>query len=188
MSRKKAEADLRLDELFSEISREDDEDLPPEFYAHEMERVIRRKKELDAQEAAEKIVRMDQGKKAVRRDGHAGPRWKIALSVAAVFLFLILGTLLTGDSLRKPGNTPNPGGRITLIETPDSTTGFDGKDIVDTSEVRKRDEQESGFGRFMGNMWLFTRAALPYLGGAAVCILVILYAAGKKKRDKGTNP
>ena len=38
--------DEKLDELIAALAEEEDEDFSPEFYEHEMERILQRKKEV----------------------------------------------------------------------------------------------------------------------------------------------
>ena len=101
------------------------------------------------------------------------PQWKAMLSLAAVFVFLICGTLLTKGSLREA--ISNPG-----INNPNGT-GIDDLDIIDTSELINPEGKTSGISEFFQDMWLFVKASLPYLGGAAVIILIIVMV--RKRRN-----
>ena len=51
------------------------------------------------QESGSNIVRLPRGKSFF-----TNPQWRMLISVAAVFIFLITGTLLSRESLHNPGN------------------------------------------------------------------------------------
>ena len=180
MNGKRDDADMKLDELFAEIAREDDVDLSPEFYAHRTERVIQRMKELDAETdpgaGNEKVQKEDAGNS---RKGTTRRPWATTVfSIAAVFVFLICGTFLTRGSLR--GTTPpgTPGGQITVVENPGNTPGIDGSGIIDTTEVKTPE----GFVGFMQDMWLFIKASFLYLCAVTAVVLLIVRV---RKKNKG---
>lgn len=178
MNGKRDDTDMKLDELFAEIAREDDVDLSPEFYAHRTERVIRRMKEEEAEEASRTDAAEDQEGAGSGRKGTARRPWATTVfSIAAVFVFLICGTFLTRGSLRGMYTPGTPGGQITVVENPGNTPGIDGSGIIDTTAVKK----PAGFAGFMQDMWLFIKAAFPYLCAAAAVVLIIVIVRKKMK-------
>ena len=181
MNGKRDDADIKLDELFAEIAREDDVDLSPEFYAHRTERVIQRMKELDAEKDSGADIEKDQEDAGSGRKGNIRRPWTTTVfSIAAVFVFLICGTFLTRGSLRGTNTPGTPGGQITVVENPGNTPGIDGTGIIDTTDVKA----PAGFAGFMQDMWLFIKAAFPYLCVIAAVVLVIVLVR-KKKESKG---
>lgn len=127
------------------------------------------------EESHNNITEINQGRKNNRRI------WTSVISIAATFVFLIGGTLLTRGSLddpnvHKPAATVEPGG----------TPGFDESDIVDTSDVKNPGQnQPDSFASFMQDMWKFICRVAPYIGGAAVIALIAgLLIAGKKKQQQ----
>ena len=168
--------DEKLDELLAELAEEEDEDFSPDFYEHEMERILQRKKELEIEVAAKGDV-ISLSDLIKDRMNRLQPQWKAMLSIAAVFVFLICGTLLTRGSLRT--NPSHPGGQIVVIDNPGGEPGGNGPEVIDTSDVKNSDS----FAVFMQDMWLFIKAALPYLGGAAAIALIIILVMKKKRSD-----
>ena len=196
--------DEELNELLADLAEEEDEDFSPDFYEHEMERILQRKKELE-EEAAESKAQPDKGDTDTRPAEEAGtdvtesadtanvvsfpaykknktkglqPQWKVMLSIAAVFVFLICGTLLTRGSLRTDPNTP--GGQIVVIDNPGGEPGGNDPGVIDTSDVKNPDS----FAVFMQDMWLFIKSALPWLCGAAAIVLIILVIKKKRSDDQ----
>ena len=195
--------DEELNKLLADLAEEEDEDFSPDFYEHEMERILQRKKELE-KEAAELKAQQDKedaGKRLAEEPGadvaastdtgnvvsfseykknktkSLQPQWKAMLSIAAVFVFLICGTLLTRGSLRT--NPSTPGGQIVVIDNPGGEPGGNGPEVIDTSDVKNSDS----FAVFMQDMWLFIKAALPYLCGAAAIAVIIILVMKKKRSD-----
>ena len=203
MDEKNLITDEELNKLLADLAEEEDEDFSPDFYEHEMERVLQRKKELEKEAAEIKAQRdgEDAGKRLdeeaetdVTESAGTGnvvsfseykknktksiqPQWKAMLSIAAVFVFLICGTLLTRGSLRT--NPGTPGGQIIVIDNPGDEPGGNGPDVIDTSDVKNSDS----FAVFMQDMWLFIKAAMPYLCGAAVIAVIIILVMKKKRSD-----
>ncbi len=172
MSESDKKIDQQLDALLDELGNEEAPPMSAEFRAQAMDRIIQRKKELDALKQPEQSdVQADSSpappvsptmlktRKPARRF-RAG--W---LAAAAALVFLVCGTLLTRGSLRQPAD-PTPGGNQ-LIGTPVAHI---------TSEP-----EPSRILQFFGDMWLFLKAAFPYL--AAACALgAVLYILFRKKR------
>ncbi len=178
MNGKRDEADMKLDELFAEIAKEDDVDLSPEFYAHRTERVIRLMKEEEAKEASRIKAAEDQEGAGSGRKGTAKRPWATTVfSIAAVFVFLICGTFLTRGSLRGTNSPGTPGGQITVVENPGNTPGIDGSGIIDTTEVKTPE----GFVGFMQDMWLFIKASFLYLCAVTAVVLLIVIVRKKMK-------
>lgn len=170
--------DEKLDELLAALAEEEDEDFSPEFYEHEMERILKRKKELEAEAAGQQARQETECPVYAKKKRSLKPQWKAMLSMAAVFVFLICGTLLTRGSLRAA--TSIPGGQIVIVDTPEGAPGGSGLGIVDTSDVKNPE----GFAGFMQDMWLFIKAALPYLCAAAVIAIIIVFVVRKMKSEQ----
>lgn len=106
-------------------------------------------------------------------------QWRVALSIAAVFVFLIGGTVLTRGKLRDTDRPVIPS--VPVVENPDGNTGNDGLGIIDTSDIKIPE----GVSAFFQDIWLFAKAVAPELicaaAGAAIGICIM------KKKKKISN-
>ena len=197
MSNREDAADRELKKLLAAIADEEVPESSPEFYAHEMERVLQRKKELEAEAALQKEkatpdlklvsdknsnppeLRVDR-----KREKRMRNTWRSLIAIAAMFVFLIGGTVLTRGKLRTPVNIGQPGGQITVVDFPGGQSIDPGKDRQDTSQLTGTEDA----GSFLEDMWLFLLASLPYLGGAAILVgggyVVVKNTRSKNKSDK----
>ena len=197
MSNREGVADRELKKLLAAIADEEVPESSPEFYAHEMERVLQRKKELEAEAALQKEKATPDLK--LVSDKHSNPpelrvdrkrekrmrnTWRSLIAIAAMFVFLIGGTVLTRGKLRTPVNIGQPGGQITVVDLPGSQSIDPGKDRQDTSQLTGTENA----GSFLEDMWLFLLASLPYLGGTAIIVAggyVVLKTT--KRKDKSNE-
>ena len=108
------------------------------------------------------------------------PRFRGWIAAAAAAVFLVGGTLLTRGSLR-PSQEPQPGAPIVLSGTP---TSYDPSrpDAPEGQGEGRNPEQGSGAVLFLEDMWLFLKAALPYLGSAAAGAAVTAFVLRKKEK------
>ena len=108
------------------------------------------------------------------------PRFRGWAAAAAAAVFLVGGTLLTRGSLR-PGQAPQPAGPIVLSGQP---TSYDPSrpDAPEGQQEGQNPEQNSGVVLFLEDMWLFVKAALPYLGSAAAGAAVTAFVLRKKEK------
>ena len=225
MSNREDAADRELKKLLAAIADEEVPESSPEFYAHEMERVLQRKKELEAEAALQEssvsvkdnteigpdeqsdnkntVATSDNPREEKSRpdlqlvsDQYSKPHglptdrsrnkrmrntWRSLIAIAAMFVFLIGGTVLTRGKLRTPVNIGQPGGQITVVDFPGGQSIDPGKDRQDTSQLTGTEDA----GSFLEDMWLFLKASLPYLGGTAIIVAggyVVLKAT--KRKDK----
>lgn len=147
-----------VDDLLKELEREEVPAMTAEFEAQAMDRIRERKKEMDAEEPA------------ARPRGAVSFRWRAWIAVAAAFVFLIGGTLLTRGKLRPaaPGNQPG-------IERPAGTPA---------ALPLGGPEEKSDTVSFFEDMGFFVKAALPYLAGAGAAAAVYLVIRKKKTGQK----
>ena len=108
------------------------------------------------------------------------PRFRGWVAAAAAAVFLVGGTLLTRGSLR-PSQGPQPGAPIVLSGQP---TSYDPSrpDAPEGQGEGRNPEQGSGVVLFLEDMWLFLKAALPYLGSAAAGAAVTAFVLRKKEK------
>ena len=198
---------INVDSLLEELEGMDVPPMTPEFEARAMEKIRQRKAEMDQQEkAAEGIVReipaaaaagklpeeKEAGRTSVKEETKESPaekgsgarilrpRFRGWIAAAAAAVFLVGGTLLTRGTLR-PGQGPQPGAPIVLSGQP---TSYD-PSRPDAPEGQKEDqnpEQGSGVVLFLEDMWLFLKAALPYLGSAAAGAAITAFVLRKKEK------
>ncbi len=102
--------------------------------------------------------------------------WKELIAIAAVFVFLIGGTLLTRGRLRDAGSSQSPVTHTIGGEKDPAGSKIDSSKIVDASDRKETISQENDSYSFFQDMGLFVRASLPYLaiaaGGAAIWIII----------------
>ena len=108
------------------------------------------------------------------------PRFRGWIAAAAAAVFLVGGTLLTRGSLR-PSQELQSGAPIVLSGTP---TSYDPSrpDAPEGQGEGQNPEQGSGAVLFLEDMWLFLKAALPYLGSAAAGAAVTAFVLRKKEK------
>ena len=153
-----------VEALLNELEEEEVPPMTAEFEADAMQRIARRKKELDEAEN-------------ISHRGSASSGWKIWLAAAAVFIFLFGGTLLTRGSLHTDNNPSDPGTGKTSIVQPMSMDPLS----IDQSEEEKIPQDQNQATLFFEDMWLFVKASLPWLGGAGA-LAVLLYLVRKKQK------
>ncbi len=197
MSNREDAADRELKKLLAAIADEEVPESSPEFYAHEMERVLQRKKELEAEAALQKEkatpdLKLVSDKNSNppelqvdrKREKRMRNTWRSLIAIAAMFVFLIGGTVLTRGKLRAPVNIGQPGGQITVVDFPGGQSIDPGKDRQDTSQLTGTGDA----GSFLEDMWLFLLTSLPYLGGTAIIVAggyVVLKTT--KRKDKSNE-
>lgn len=203
---------VNVESLLEELEGMDVPPMAPEFEARAMEKIRQRKAEMDQREKAaedlpaESSVReipaaaaagklteeKEAGRTSVKekpKGNPAGessgarilrPRFRGWIAAAAAAVFLVGGTLLTRGSLR-PSQEPQPGAPIVLSGTP---TSYDPSrpDAPEGQGEGRNPEQGSGAVLFLEDMWLFLKAALPYLGSAAAGAAVTAFVLRKKEK------
>ena len=117
--------------------------------------------------------------------GRFSRQWTTILSLAAVFVFVLGGTLLTRGKLRSPGNSSNSSvteGQIVTVITPYADTSIDESSVIETGKVSKpQAPAQPAPASFLQDMWLFIKAAAPYLGSALVGAGIAVFFMRKKK-------
>ena len=108
-------------------------------------------------------------------------QWRVALSIAAVFVFLIGGTILTRGKLRDTDRPVIPS--VPVTDHPGGNTGDGGTDIIDTSEIKTPE----GVSAFFEDMWLFVKAAAPELICAAAGVAAGIFIM-KRKEQRSNSP
>lgn len=164
-----------VNDLLNELEKEEVPPMSAEFEATAMKKISKRKNELEQEESRSRL----------RRSSRNG--WKTLLSIAAAFVFLIGGTLLTRGSLRTeknwgPGITKpiilptlrtdsfsvNSSG---ILQEPQDQTQTEEsekpQDPTPTEEIKKTPERNQAV-LFLEDMWLFLKASLPWLGCAVI--------------------
>ena len=189
------------------LSRDKAPESSPEYEAELMQKVIQRKAELenspeedsfwddfdvdndetpvwgdgteDFEEEKISPVHPDLDTPAASYADHSRIRriWTSFAAVAALLVFLFGGTALSRNSLRP--TAPGPGSHISVVQT-DSSTGADKTGIVDTSDPGSEPSETV---LFFQDMWLFVKAAAPYIGGAAAVGLILLLLRRRQKTD-----
>ena len=147
-----------VDDLLKELEQEEVPAMTAEFEAQAMDRIRERKNELDAEETG------------VRPHRVINFRWRAWIAVAAAFVFLIGGTLLTRGKLH-PAAPGNPPGIEQPSGAPASLPADDQEGKTDTVS-------------FFEDMGLFVKAALPYLAGAGAAAAVYLIIRKKQSGQK----
>lgn len=141
-----------VDALLKELEQEEVPAMTEAFEKQAMGRIIERKKELDAEdEKNSRVISL---------------RWRRWISIAAVFVFLFGGTLLTRGSFR---NTPVMPGTPSAVTVPKTSQPEEG--------------QRSEVALFFEDMGLFVKAALPYLAGAGAVAAALLIIRKKKTKQ-----
>lgn len=198
---------VNVESLLEELEGMDVPPMAPEFEARAMEKIRQRKVEMDQREkavasnvreipAAAAAGKLPEEKEAGRTSVKEKPKGKPAgessgvriirprfrgwVAAAAAAVFLVGGTLLTRGSLR-PSQEPQPGAPIVLSGTP---TSYDPShpDAPEGQGEGRNPEQGSGAVLFLEDMWLFLKAALPYLGSAAAGAAVAAFVLRKKEK------
>lgn len=152
-----------VEALLNELEKEEVPPMTAEFEADAMQRIARRKEELDEEENISHRTSVRSG-------------WKIWLAAAAVFIFLFGGTLLTRGSLHTDYPS-DPGTGKTGIVQPMSMDPLS----IDQTEEEKIPQDQNQATLFFEDMWLFVKASLPWLGGASA-LAVLLYLVRKKQK------
>lgn len=179
-----------VEDLLKELETEAVPEMDPSFEADAMKRIARRRRELDAEEAAQAFPkayalpaaktkgpeRTGAGKDSRPGAGKGRLGRNTWLSIAAALVFLIGGTLLTRDRLRPkvPSGQPEDVIQSTALRT-------DGQEEGSGAEPGKEAEP-GGIALFLEDMGLFLKAAVPYLTGAGAAAAVLLLVRGKDKR------
>ena len=133
-----------VEALLDELEKEEVPSMTAEFESQAMERIVRRKKELE-----EEVKPM--------RSGHAlSHRWKAWLAVAAAFIFLFGGTLLTRKSFHNETSW-NPGnGQPDVVFRPAAFNPPDGNPKTETTDPQEQNEAAL----FFEDMWMFLKMTL----------------------------
>ena len=166
---------INVDSLLEELEGMDVPPMTPEFEARAMEKIRQRKAEMDQlEETKESPAEKGSGARILR------PRFRGWIAAAAAAVFLVGGTLLTRGTLR-PGQVPQPGAPIVLSGQP---TSYDPSrpDAPEGQKEGQNPEQGSGVVLFLEDMWLFLKAALPYLGSAAAGAAITAFVLRKKEK------
>ena len=150
-----------VEALLKELETQEVPEMTPEFDARAMDRIIQRKKELDEEEPE------------IRTGKSSGMGWRAWVAVAATFVFLLGGTLLTRESFHTEKVLNPLTGEEILIKRLPGAAG-------DPAGTR------NGITLFFQDMWLFVKAALPYLAGAAI-VAVIWYFVRKKLKKRNNK-
>ena len=153
-----------VEALLDELEKEKVPAMTAEFEAQAMSRIALRKKELDEEE------------QPVHANRTAGFRWKAWLAAAAAFVFLLGGTLLTRGSFRTDQPDQPDSGKPGIVHP----MAIDPLADPQTEEA-KEPETQNQIALFFGDMWLFLKAALPWLGGAGA-LAVAVYLVRKKQK------
>ena len=167
MEKEQPNRGVDVESLLNELENEEVPAMTAEFESQAMSRIVRRKEELDAEEE----------KPGATRAARTG--WKAWLAIAAVFVFLIGGTLLTRDSLR-PRQAPDLGSIGISIINPVSRDPLGSETVT----VRKDPAETGGAALFMEDMGRFVVASLPYLAGAGVLAGLLYLVIQKRKSPK----
>ena len=157
-----------VEALLDELEKEEVPSMTAEFESQAMERIVRRKKELE-----EEVKPM--------RSGHAlSHRWKAWLAVAAAFIFLFGGTLLTRKSFHNETSW-NPGnGQPDVVFRPAAFNPPDGNPKTETTDPQEQNEAAL----FFEDMWMFLKISLPWAGGAGVVVLLVFLIRKRKKEHR----
>lgn len=157
-----------VEALLDELEKEEVPSMTAEFESQAMERIVRRKKELE-----EEVKPM--------RSGHAlSHRWKAWLAVAAAFIFLFGGTLLTRKSFHNETSW-NPGnGQPDVVFRPAAFNPPDGNPKTETTDQQEQNEAAL----FFEDMWMFLKISLPWAGGAGVVVLLVFLIRKRKKEHR----
>ena len=157
-----------VEALLDELEKEEVPSMTAEFESQAMERIVRRKKELE-----------EEGKPM--RPGHAlSHRWKAWLAVAAAFIFLFGGTLLTRKSFHNETSW-NPGnGQPDVVFRPAAFNPPDGNPKTETTDPQEQNEAAL----FFEDMWMFLKISLPWAGGAGVVVLLVFLIRKRKKEHR----
>ena len=115
------------------------------------------------------------------RSGHAlSHRWKAWLAVAAAFIFLFGGTLLTRKSFHNETSW-NPGnGQPDVVFRPAAFNPPDGNPKTETTDPQEQNEAAL----FFEDMWMFLKISLPWAGGAGVVVLLVFLIRKRKKEHR----
>lgn len=178
--REPVDVDALLDEL-------EGMEVPPmtaEFESQAMERIRRRKEALDAESETvpaavpkgdAKAGKAEEAAQETRPEARIlRTRFRACIAAAAALVFLIGGTLLTRGSLRAGMLPPRPGTPAGLSGQP---TAYDPSNPGEP----EAENSGNGFILFLEDMWLFVKAAAPYLGSAAAGAAVAVFVLRKKE-------
>ena len=157
-----------VEALLDELEKEEVPSMTAELESQAMERIVWRKKELE-----------EEGKPM--RPGHAlSHRWKAWLAVAAAFIFLFGGTLLTRKSFHNETSW-NPGnGQPDVVFRPAAFNPPDGNPKTETTDPQEQNEAAL----FFEDMWMFLKISLPWAGGAGVVVLLVFLIRKRKKEHR----
>ena len=157
MSESRKDSSCDVDALLKELENEEVPAMSREFEAQAMDRIVRRKNELDTEETG--TVKIQKSRRILKA-------W---IAAAAVLVFLLGGTLLTRGSLR--GNVPDSGNPPVVHAMPYNP--------FDETPEKEQDKPQNEAVLFLEDMWLFLKASLPWLGGAGG-VAIVLYCIKKK--------
>ena len=165
-----------IENILSKGSEKGFPELSQEFKTHEMERILQRKKEKEAEIEAQYNENSNQYQNIVNLKettnhleiNNSEPesskhsqtkiiRLRAFTSIAAAFVFLFFGTILTRDSLRNSIPVTPTNGQITVVEGSDGTPSSN-YDVIDTADIEGKNEIVS----FFEDMWLFAKKSFPF--------------------------
>lgn len=148
--------------LLSEIFGEDDAEMPAEYKERLVENILYRARMDDdspEDDLWEELSPADNKQEKPGTSRNRIPQLKIILSVAAVFIFLLGGTLLTREKHRSGEPSENH----------------------PTTVVHYSDNSQSTDKGFVQDLWQFVKTAAPYLGCAAVGAGLTLLIVRKRR-------
>ncbi len=180
-------------QMLDHISDDTVPDSSPEFEKTLMDKVIQRKNELDKSaeeddfwDGFDSDLPEENNERNPGRPVSPAFGWKALIAAAALFVFLIGGTLLTRGKLRDPG--PGPAANIIGQNAGLSGSGTDGSEIQDASDKKNTASGHQESASFLQDMGLFVRASLPYLvviaAGGTLSVIVRQKLHDRKKKKE----